>query len=96
MYVCYCDSRVHGSAEFRLGDTVKLDISGGGGGTAFAPAIEHITTHCPDAAAIVYLTDLDCMASRFGREPAAPVLWAAWGRLRAAPWGEVIPLDPHA
>jgi predicted metal-dependent peptidase len=95
VHVVYCDSSVQGSAEYELGDAVELKPLGGGG-TAFAPAFAHIAEHAPEAAAIVYLTDLDCSPSRFGDEPAAPVLWAVHGKLRSAPWGEVMPIDPYA
>lgn len=92
----YCDSAVHGVDEYVAGDTVKLTAEGGGGGTRFAPAFEHIAAHYPDAAAIVYLTDLECFGSHFGEAPAMPVLWCVYGGRTAAPFGEVVPLDPFA
>lgn len=91
--VTWCDATVKGEQFFEAGDAVRL-VRMGGGGTAFAPALEHIDQAHQDAAAILYLTDLDAPASRFGKPPAAPVLWLAWGTKTAAPFGEVIPMDP--
>lgn len=91
--VTWCDSSVKGEQAFESGDVVRL-VRMGGGGTAFAPALEHIDQAHQDAAAILYLTDLDAPESRFGKPPAAPVLWLAWGTKTAAPFGEVIPMDP--
>lgn len=93
--VVFCDAAVRGTQEFTAGETVVLDMDGGGG-TSFAPALAHIAEHCPDAAAIVYLTDLEGYGDCFGPEPSVPVLWAVQGSQRRAPFGEVVPLDPYA
>ena len=95
VHLVYCDRRVHGSRDLAQGDCVPREAPGGGG-TAFAPAFVHIAAHAPDAAAIVYLTDLDAGPGDFGPEPAAPVLWLQYGRPRSAPFGEIVPIDPHA
>jgi predicted metal-dependent peptidase len=95
VHVVYCDARVRGSQEFTAGETVDLEADGGGG-TSFAPAFAHVESECTDAAAIVYLTDLEGYGDCFGPEPLAPVLWAVQGSQRRAPWGEVVPLDPYA
>jgi predicted metal-dependent peptidase len=93
VHVVYCDSKVQGAHEFDRGDMVRLEAKGGGG-TRFDVAFAHVESHCPDVAAIVYLTDLDCR--HFGNPPAAPVLWAVHGTRRAAPFGRVLPVDPYA
>lgn len=94
--IVYCDAEVNGTQEFTTGETVKMEPAGGGG-TSFAPALAHVAEHCPEAAAIVYLTDLECYGrGGWGMEPSMPVLWVVWGRHRWAPFGEVVPLDPYA
>jgi predicted metal-dependent peptidase len=95
LYVVDCDADVQGVTEYMAGDTVTMDTTGGGG-TQFAPALEHIAEHCPEAAAIVYLTDLEVYGDAWGDEPGVPVLWAVDGPRRAAPFGEVLPIDPYA
>ncbi len=92
--VVYCDTKVTGTAEFERGDALEMTAKGGGG-TRFAPAFAWIAENAPDASAVVFFTDLDCRD--FGEEPAAPVLWAAWGDPRAidrraarVPFGEVL------
>jgi predicted metal-dependent peptidase len=94
VHVVYCDSKVQGWHDFERGDVIRLEPKGGGG-TAFAPAFRHVAEHAHDAAAIVYLTDLEC--SNYGPEPDSPVLWAVWGRERGpVPFGRVMPVDPFA
>lgn len=92
--VVYCDTRVRKAETFDAGEVVTFRTMGGGG-TAFAPAFAWIEENAPDASAIVYFTDLLCSA--WGEEPAAPVLWAAWGnpatierQSAKAPFGEVL------
>ena len=93
--IVYCDSKVQSTQEFTAGDALKLEPAGGGG-TAFAPALAHVAEHCPEAAAIIYLTDLECYGRAWGTEPEMPLIWCAWGSLTAAPFGEVVPLDPYS
>ena len=94
MAVIFCDSAVQGTQEFQAGDVVKLEAKGGGG-TRFDVAFRHAETRFPEAAAFIYLTDLD--SRHFGPEPAAPVLWVQHGnKRRNAPFGEVVWMDPHA
>lgn len=89
--VIYADRRVQRVDTFQAGDPLELNPVGGGG-TAFADTFDYIERHAPDASAIVYFTDLQ--ASRFGNEPAAPVIWAHWGGAGAVPpFGEVLPID---
>lgn len=94
--VIYCDAAVKGTETFDRGDNLSIKPIGGGG-TRFAPAFDWIAENAPDASAVVYFTDLECSAGHFGEEPAAPVLWAAWGDSRRvdelaarAPFGETL------
>lgn len=92
--VVYCDTSVTKTQEFERGDAFEMNAKGGGG-TAFSPAFKWIEEHAPDAAAIVYLTDLDC--DDYGPTPSAPVIWATYGDPRTLaqlekriPFGETI------
>lgn len=92
--VVYADSQVKGHEKFSPDDEFSLTPVGGGG-TAFEQTFEWIEEHAPDAVAVIYFTDLEC--SRFGQEPACPVLWATWDYERRfdelanrTPFGEAI------
>ena len=94
--VIFCNAAVHKVKTFERGDEMKITTRGGGG-TKFSPAFRWIEENAPDASAVVYFTDLKC--SDYGDEPAAPVLWAAWGDPRnvaklgaRVPFGEVLHL----
>ncbi|NEI71002.1 hypothetical protein GR212_15595 [Rhizobium lusitanum] len=96
--VVFCNVVVHHTLSFERGDDMQITARGSGG-TRFAPAFEWIEDNAPDASAIVYLTDLDCKLEHFGQQPAAPVIWAAYGerstiarRAAKVPFGEVIHL----
>ena len=93
--VVMADTRVAAEPEtFEAGDTIRLEVRGGGG-TAFRQPLQWVADNCADAAAIVFLTDME--TSDWGDEPACPILWAVVGpeeRARqaaaAAPFGEVL------
>lgn len=89
LHVIYCDARVHGIDTFERGDVVTLNAKGGGG-TAFAPALDAAESLDDDIACLVYLTDLD--GPHRDAAPAFPVLWAAT-RPGRAPYGEVVPVN---
>jgi predicted metal-dependent peptidase len=96
--VLFCNVAVHHVLTFERGDDMTITARGSGG-TRFAPAFEWIADNAPDASAIVYLTDLDCKPEHFGEEPAAPVIWAAYGERNAiarraakVPFGDVLHL----
>lgn len=95
LHVVAVNTHVTGFWDFAPGDALDLELKGRGG-TAFAPAWAHFEAHGINPAAVVYLTDLDPAAGTWGAEPAFPVLWAVYGPKRSAPFGEVMPLDPHA
>jgi predicted metal-dependent peptidase len=93
--VLHVDTAVRRVDEFERGDVFTSTDPVGGGGTDFAPAFAWIDEHAADAAAVIYFTDLECWS--YGREPAAPVLWAAYGRPEAVeyhgarvPFGEIV------
>lgn len=96
--VIYCHHKTHGGQEFRKGESIVLNVTETGG-TLFGPAFREIEEQHPDAAAIIYLTDLEPAPGHpdaWGIEPAAPVLWAVIGSKREAPFGTVLPVDIHA
>lgn len=95
VHVVSVDDAVRHVQVFELGDTVEVLELKGGGGTRFDVGFEWVATHAPDAAAVIYLTDLDVYGDLWGQPPACPVLWTVYGGLRKAPFGEVIPLDPY-
>lgn len=80
--VISCDARVHNTAEFARGDVIEFEFQGRGG-TRFSPAFEWIEENAPDAAGIVYFSDLE--AYDYGVEPRCQVLWAAYGDPRTLP-----------
>lgn len=91
--IVQCDTAVKRATDYTPGDVLAADIVGRGG-TRFAPAFAWVRDNAPDAACVVYLTDLDC--ADFGDAPPCPVLWAATERVRPAPFGDVVLVDVHA
>jgi predicted metal-dependent peptidase len=88
--VIYADAVVQGVEEFEPGDPIKLTPRGGGG-TRFEPVFDAVRERYDDPACVIYLTDL---AGSFpDAEPDVPVLWAVTGKRRAAPFGEVVPIE---
>lgn len=93
----YFDTRVHRSEDYDAGDMVTLKATGRGG-TSFAPVLSWIAAEHPDAAAIVFLTDLDASDWQDVKDPGIPVLWAATGPWRPSngvPFGEIVQIDAH-
>lgn len=70
--VVYCDTAVNKIERYNAHDEVEFSAVGGGG-TDFAPAFAWLAENVPEAAAIIFFTDLGC--GSFGK-PHAPVLWA--------------------
>lgn len=86
VHVMYADSEVQRTDVFEREDPIVFDAVGGGG-TAFAPAIEAAERLDEQPACLVYLTDL---MGRFpAQAPDFPVLWASTHGERA-PFGEVV------
>jgi len=86
--VVYCDSAVQRVDSFGPGEPLEFKPPGGGG-TAFAPAFEHVRENCQPSA-VIYFTDLE--SDDFGEEPGVPVLWAGFGNAkRFAKLGESVP-----
>jgi predicted metal-dependent peptidase len=90
VHVVYCDSKVQASAVYERGELVTLECLGGGG-TRFDVGLAALPEW---VSAAVYLTDLH--SKHWGAPPEFPVLWAVLGPRRAAPFGRVLPIDPHA
>jgi hypothetical protein len=72
LHVVWIDAAVHSVQTFEPGEPIELKPQGGGG-TDFRPAFEWAKEHEPEAACIVYLTDL---CGTFPESaPECPVLW---------------------
>lgn len=90
--VLYCDTAIAGQQDFEPGDTIKLELHGGGG-TSFAPVMQWLNDSEEDHTCLIYFTDMFCRKERHGNEPEAPVLWIATGHYpdRYQPdFGEVV------
>ncbi len=92
MTLVYTDTEVKKVDEFLRGDIIKVKTPCGGG-TDFKAVMDWIPENCPDAAAIVFLTDMETCS--FGADPGIPVLWGATmhhSRLQTlnVPFGRVI------
>jgi predicted metal-dependent peptidase len=99
MVVVYADARVHSAEEFERGDQFRMHAQGGGG-TAFSDTFRWIKENHPDAAAVIYLTDL--VVTDHGDEPDCPVIWATWGTKQTfehwaakIPFGHAIHINPQ-
>lgn len=87
-HVFYADAKVHRVDTFESGESIILSPVGGGG-TAFAPALDAAEELDEPPVALIYLTDL--YGSHRDEAPDFPVLWASTGA-KEAPYGEVISL----
>ncbi len=87
--VIYCDAAVNKVDHFDRDDSIVLHAVGGGG-TDFRPVFDHLETDDPPVA-LIYLTDL--CGSFPTAAPDYPVLWAVYGGVDSAPFGEVVPCE---
>lgn len=80
LYVLYCDAAVVAYDAFYPGDLIDLRPKGGGG-TDFRPVFEWAKVHAPDAAGVIYITDL---AGTFPEASSVelPTLWLATSSAR--------------
>lgn len=92
--IIYADTDVQHVDEFDQGDLVTVTATSGGG-TAFRNSFDYIKENCPDAACVIYLTDM--MTSDWGDEPHCPVMWGAFlndsmyeSLSKSAPFGESV------
>jgi predicted metal-dependent peptidase len=95
LYVVYADAKVQVVDEYIPGDVVKAKCPDGGG-TDFDDSFEWLAKNVPDAACVVYLTDMATCS--FGKEPPCPVLWGAYtteAQLAhiSPPFGTVVHVD---
>jgi len=74
--VISADTKVRNVQIFEKGATLCLNPVGRGN-TAFAATFNWIRNNAPNAALVIYFTDL--MTRDFGTAPDAPVLWAIYG-----------------
>jgi len=88
-HVVYWDTRLQGHETFEAEDGPITMAAKGGGGTVFAGVWPWLDQAGLDPECVVFFTDLVC--SRFGTEPAYPVLWCSTLKT-AAPFGEVVKL----
>lgn len=93
--IVYADNKVRHVDRFERGDKVTLRAFQGGG-TDFSDSFAWLERNAPDAAVVLYLTDLETRS--FGKAPACPVLWCRVGRsTRKPPFGDgMLDLDPAA
>jgi predicted metal-dependent peptidase len=75
LWVVYADAKVQHVDEFGPGDVVTCKTPGGGG-TDFADSFKWLNKNAPDAAAAIYLTDMETCS--FGEEPNMAVLWGCY------------------
>lgn len=85
-----CDAEVQNATEYTR-ESLPLKVTyEGRGGTRFSPVIDYVNENYPNAAALVYLTDLE--SDDFGDKPHYPVLWVTTNETNA-PFGEVIQMQ---
>lgn len=85
-----CDAEVQNATEYTR-ESLPLKVTyEGRGGTKFSPVIDYVNENYPNAAALVYLTDLE--SDDFGDKPHYPVLWVTTNETNA-PFGEVIQMQ---
>jgi predicted metal-dependent peptidase len=82
----YCDDRVQDVREYSIGDTVSLELPGGGG-TSFIPVFDEVEQRGLSPKCLVYLTDGD--GSFPAVAPSYPVLWIYTGA-GEAPFGTTV------
>lgn len=75
LVVAYADTKVQHVDEFFPGDVVESGKYTGGG-TAFSDSFRWLKENHPDAACVIYLTDLEVYD--FGEDPGIPVMWAVY------------------
>lgn len=89
--IVYCDYAIAHVQEIEPGEPIVPEPRGGGG-TAFEPVFDWVNENKPDAAAILYFTDL---YGSFPADSEIPTLWASYGAAgHAAPFGRTIEVQP--
>ena len=75
LWIVYADDGVRHVDEFERGDVVTAK-SPGHGGTDFRDSFKWLAKNAPEAACVVYLTDMETCS--FGEEPPCPVFWGCY------------------
>ena len=86
--ILVCDDKVHSHKTFYSGDTLDVELRGGGG-TDYRPAFEYIEQNFDDTKLVLYFTDLE---GKYPRErPNYEVKWIT-SKIGEIPFGELIEL----
>jgi predicted metal-dependent peptidase len=86
VHVIYCDAEIAREDLFEAGEPIVFNPAGGGG-TDFSPVFRHAEAQIPDAACIVYLTD---MQGTFPNGSEIPTLWVSTSEGVVGPFGETL------
>ena len=84
-----CDDAIRTTQTFMRGESLELDLKGGGG-TDFQPVFDFIDTQLDDVKLLVYFTDLEGIFPQ--EKPSYPVKWLSPKR-ENIPFGELIILE---
>lgn len=87
VHMCTCDAQLGAVSEWFPGDSVDLEMVGGGG-TDFAPVFRWAESLDPAPKIIVYFTDLYGTFPKVA--PSVEVLWVVVGSKEVAPFGKCI------
>ena len=75
LWIVYADDGVRQVDQFERGDIVSAK-SLGGGGTDFDDSFKWLAENAPEAACVIYLTDMETCS--FGEDPGMPVFWGCY------------------
>ena len=87
--VLICDDKIHSHNTFYTGDTLEVDVKGGGG-TDFRPVFSYIEESLEDTKLLLYFSDLDGVFSK--DKPNYEVNWISINDVEI-PFGDVILID---
>ena len=84
-----CDDKIHEHKTFYTGDTLELEVKGGGG-TDFRPVFSYIDENLDSTNLLLYFSDLDGIFPKY--EPSYEVKWISQTN-QETPFGNIIYLD---